>query len=146
MCIFCEFISGKRKTHTNGFRFSKLCEMEHTLSFLSIDFPKTADGHMLVVPKRHFERLEDIPKYILDELMRHVALSSRVMDAQFPACNVLLNNGKEAGQTVFHVHFHIIPRVEGDGIEIESWKRKRLPESYFNTLVKNLRDSFKKFA
>ena len=146
MCLFCEFLSGKRKKHTNGFRFKKIHEREHTVSFLSIDFPKTVDGHMLVIPKKHYEKLEDIPAYILEDLIKHVSLSTKVMDSIFPSCNVLLNNGKEAGQTIFHVHFHIIPRRDGDGIEIESWGRKDISEEEFLSLFNNLKRAFRKIA
>ena len=143
--MFCEFLSGKRKRHTNGFRFEKIHETKHSASFLSIDFPESVDGHMLVIPKKHYERLEEIPGYILDDVIRHVSLSVKVIDSIFPSCNVLLNNGKEAGQTIFHTHFHIIPRKEDDGIEIESWRRKELAEADFRKILGSLKKGFKKF-
>ena len=146
MCIFCDFISGKKKKHSNGFKFVKLNETEHTISFLSIDFPKPVDGHLLVIPKKHYEFLEDVPKYILNDLISHLKKSLKVIRKDFPACNVLLNNGKESGQTIFHTHFHVIPRRDSDGIEIESWPRKKMKEASFNNLVKKLKNDFKSLS
>ena len=146
MCIFCEFIEGKRKRHTNGLPFKILNETKHTISFFSIDFPEASDGHMLVIPKKHFESIEHVPQYILTDLISHVSLSSKVMKKNHDACNILLNNGKEAGQTVFHMHFHLIPRNEGDGIKIEDWQRKDIDESYFNKMIRAFRSDFKNLS
>ena len=76
------------------------------------------------------------------ELMRHVLLAVKVLRKQAPACNILLNNGKEAGQYVMHAHFHVIPRKKKDGISIEKWKRKKMPVSDFVQLSKTLKKEF----
>ncbi|MFW6230586.1 MAG: HIT family protein [Nanoarchaeota archaeon] len=144
MCLFCEFISGKRRRHTNGLPFRILNETDHTLSFLSIDFPDHEDGHILVVPKKHYMTVEEIPKYILHDLIEHVALASKVVKENHAACNVLLNNGKAAGQCIFHLHFHIVPRDDGDRIRIEVWNRKDMQEKEFRKLIVNLRSRFRK--
>ena len=59
-CLFCGFISGKRKVHDNRFPFKILDETQNTIAFLSVDFPSTENGHVLVIPKKHFENLEDV--------------------------------------------------------------------------------------
>ncbi len=144
MCIFCEFIEGERKEHTNGLPFKILNEKRHSIAFLSIDFPKTADGHILVIPKKHYERLEEIPKYILSDMMEHISIATKIMSKNYDSCNVILNNGKEAGQTIFHTHFHIVPRMEGDNVTIEGWKRKKMDKKGFRSMIDKFKKEFDK--
>jgi len=130
-CVFCGFISGRLKENKNGLPFVKLHEREHTLAFLSTDTPATVDGHFLVIPKAHYEKLEDIPGEILTGLIEHVQFIVIILGQDFPGCNVLLNNGSDAGQHVFHTHFHIVPRRKNDGISIEVWDTKNMSEDEF---------------
>ena len=75
-------------------------------------FPVT-EGHSLVVPRRHVERLEAIADPGMYEFL--AAAHDHVLDRFDPdATNVGLNNGPEAGQTIRHLHWHIIPRYDGD--------------------------------
>lgn len=142
-CLFCEFISGKRKKNRNGFPFLPLYRTKNTLSFLSIDFPANKGGHTLVVPKKHFARLEEMPAGILHELMDHVQLAAKAVRKDHPGCNILLNNGREAGQYIAHVHFHVIPRDKNDGIEVELWKRAKITEREFKAMGEKLKKSFR---
>lgn len=142
MCLFCEFISGERKKHTNGFPFKILKETKHSVSFLSIDFPNKEDGHILVVPKKHYATLEEVPKTILHDLIEHVALACEITKRRHDACNVLVNNGEESGQEIFHLHFHIVPRDEKDNIKIEVWKKEKMSVKNFNTLITKLKKEF----
>ena len=66
-CIFCEFVSGKRKIHRSGYPFITINETQNTISFMAIDIPATEDGHLLVIPKIHFTYIEDLPNSILHE-------------------------------------------------------------------------------
>lgn len=95
---------------------AKVFENEHLVAFL--DIVPLAEGHTLVVPKRQVERLEDLPADEAAAIARELgAIARRVLKATgAPAYNVLQNNGAQAGQVVPHVHFHIIPRREGDGL------------------------------
>jgi len=144
-CIFCEFITGKRKIQgKKRFPFMILDKTKNTLSFLSMDFPQKEDGHVLVVPKKHFANLEDIPKNILHELIEHVILIINVLREKHGGCNVLLNDGKTAEQTVPHAHFHIIPRDKGDKIKIEVWKKKYPSIKNFNKLYGSIKEEIMK--
>ena len=145
-CLFCNFAEGKQKTHQNGYPFIKLNETKHTFSFLAIDFVAHEDGHMLVVPKRHFKNFKELPRSVLHDLSEHLSLAARITRKRHEACNVLLNDGKFAEQRVMHVHFHVIPRDRGDDIHIESWKRKQLDLDKFTQLSKRIRKSFFKVA
>ena len=91
-------------------------EDEHTLAFLDIN--PTAKGHTLVIPK---EESEDIFK-LSEESAKNLILTVKKVSVavknavRAEGVNIIVNNGKSAGQIVPHLHFHIIPRNENDGI------------------------------
>ena len=133
-CIFCDFVSGKWKQHRNKFKFEILNETKHTISFLSIDFPSPKREHILIIPKKHYENLEDCPKTVLHDLIEHISLTSKVLRCENQGCNILLNDGRSAEQTVMHTHFHVVPRNKGDKIEIELWKRTNISGANFRKI------------
>lgn len=85
-------------------------EDQHTIAFLDIN-PK-AEGHTLVLPKVEVAAFEELPAEALHPLMNAVQVVARGIQAALgtPHYNLDLNNGAPAGQVIFHVHFHIIPR------------------------------------
>lgn len=108
-CIFCRIIAGEIPSE-------KVLETPDALAFL--DASPLADGHTLLVPRRHYVTLAEIPS---DEFCRIVESLPRLAVAIMAATgaegyNVLQNNGRVAGQVVDHVHFHLIPRAAGDGL------------------------------
>ncbi len=109
-CIFCKIIEGKIPS-------AKVYETDKVLAFLDIN--PTSKGHTLIVPKAHHELLVDVP----DEMLKDLAVAvKKVANAvkkgtNAGGLNFLLSMEKAAGQTVPHVHFHIIPRHEGDGLK-----------------------------
>jgi histidine triad (HIT) family protein len=100
-CAFCDIISGRSPAWI-------VYEDENTVAFLDI-FPFTR-GHLLVVPKRHGARLTDLPFENQMSLIRSLDEVCRRVERLTPDYNLTLNAGARAGQVVFHVHFHIIPR------------------------------------
>lgn len=110
-CVFCKIargeISSERVGETNNF-------------FAIRDKNPKANGHTLVIPKKHFVTLLDMPNTLGDELLKFVKeISSNLLDEKFgDAFNVLMNNLEPAGQIVKHAHVHIIPRKEGDGLRM----------------------------
>jgi histidine triad (HIT) family protein len=120
-CLFCRIIGGQIPCH-------RIDENQHVLAFLDIN-PLTA-GHTIVVPKHHAEFLEALPPEWVEGLARALGpLAARVARALGAAgYNVLVNNGQAAGQVIPHVHFHIIPRREGDGLGYR-WKARAASES-----------------
>jgi len=108
-CIFCKIVAGDIPCH-------KLYEDDRVLSFL--DIGPLSEGHSLVIPKGHYITLDQVPPETV-EACAAVARRVAVAVAASVPCqgwNLLQNNGKVAGQAVGHVHFHIIPRNEGDGL------------------------------
>ncbi|RKY10092.1 MAG: HIT family protein [Planctomycetota bacterium] len=108
-CIFCKIVSGRVPCN-------KIYEDEQVLAFL--DVRPVSDGHTLVVPKAHFEKLHQCPQEVLSSISSCLGkiVQAVVAAAGAAGYNVLCNNGRAAGQLVDHVHFHIIPRNEGDNV------------------------------
>jgi histidine triad (HIT) family protein len=88
-------------------------EDEHAVAFLDLH-PK-AEGHTLVVPRQEVASFDDLPPEALTHLVAAVQKVARAVTRAMgtPHYNLSLNNGAPAGQVIFHVHFHIIPRREG---------------------------------
>ncbi|ODA68360.1 HIT-like protein [Methyloligella halotolerans] len=104
--IFAKMLKGEIPCH-------KIYEDENTLAFLDI-MPRS-EGHTLVIPKAETENLFDVSPDVLAKTMAVVqTLAPKIRDAA-GADGVLIQqfNGAAAGQTVFHLHFHIVPRKEG---------------------------------
>lgn len=107
-CIFCEIVGGRAEA-------SVVYENEHVLAFL--DLFSINEGHTLVVPKMHATHLSDMDA---DMGMRvfaaahKLAQTMRDSDIRCDGVNLLLSDGPAAGQDVFHVHLHVLPRYEGD--------------------------------
>lgn len=108
-CIFCKIITGDIPCY-------QLFEDDYVLSFL--DVGPLANGHALVIPKGHWPLLDDVDSIAAHRCVSAVqSLGPIIRDLTDAAgWNLLQNNGKVAGQEVGHVHFHIIPRKEDDGL------------------------------
>jgi histidine triad (HIT) family protein len=108
-CIFCKIVSGQIPA-------VRVYENEAVFAFLDVN--PVSDGHTLVVPKAHFDRLHDCPAELLSEITLPLGkIGKAICDAtDADGYNVLCNNGESAGQIVGHLHFHIVPRRSNDGI------------------------------
>jgi histidine triad (HIT) family protein len=118
-CVFCKIVNGQIPC-------TRVFEDDATLAFL--DIGPVAEGHLLVIPKQHHVRLDQMPTDSLLAVIRHLPqLAQAVMKVTgAPAYNLLENNGREAGQDVPHVHFHIIPRKAADGLGYR-WNAGKYP-------------------
>ena len=128
--LFSDFAS-RRKTLNHGFPVMPIHETKHSMAFMSIAIPEHTDGHILVVPKKRYQNLDDIPGNELKDLIGVVSIVGRAVRGKHGGYNVLLNNGSAAGQFIQHTHFHVIPRNKGDGIKIEIWKNRRLTRTEY---------------
>lgn len=108
-CIFCKIIAGEIPSE-------KVYEDEQVLAFL--DIKPVNRGHLLVVPKIHSTDLLSVEDEVLKDMMPKVkkigAAAMKAMNAQ--GINISTNNGKAAGQIIFHLHFHLIPRFSNDNL------------------------------
>ena len=109
-CIFCAIAAGEIPSF-------KVYEDDVVLAYLDINpFSK---GHVLVIPKEHTEGLLDTPDATLSAVIARVKkVAAHIKDAlPCDGFNILQNNGEAAGQTVKHLHFHIIPRYQGGALD-----------------------------
>ena len=102
-CIFCAIAAGEIPSF-------KVYEDDLVLAYLDIN-PFTL-GHTLVIPKAHSTGLLDTPPDVLKEIIVRVQKVAAHLKSALPCdgFNILQNNGEAAGQTVHHLHFHIVPR------------------------------------
>ena len=110
-CIFCKIIQGEIPS-------AKVYEDEEVFAFL--DISQVTKGHTLIIPKKHVENIYETNEEIASSLFARVPkIANALKKAYQPAgINILNNNGKAAGQTVFHIHIHLIPRYdESDGYD-----------------------------
>lgn len=118
----------------------KIYEDEQVFAFL--DVGPLSKGHTLVIPKEskaYLHELSDASAAAIGRVLPR--LSRAVMKATgATAYNILQNNGKMAHQAVFHVHFHIIPRFEQEGLGIE-WRPSDLEKDQAIALVKAVTDA-----
>jgi len=112
-CIFCAIAAGEIPSF-------KVYEDEFVLAYLDIN-PFTK-GHTLVIPKAHSEGLLDTDEATLAAVIARVKKVAAHLKAALPCdgFNILQNNGEAAGQTVKHLHFHIVPRYGCEPIVFES--------------------------
>jgi len=106
-CVFCRIVEGKTPAHV-------VYEDKRALAFLDIN--PSASGHTLIIPKAHVARVEDLSEEDARALFAALhELVGRVQGAVgAPASTIGINNGRESGQEVPHVHIHVIPRRAGD--------------------------------
>lgn len=110
-CIFCKIVRGEIPS-------KKVWEDDYNIAFLDIN--PASPGHVLVVPKKHFAGIHEIDDLSMQKLGVAVKKVNGVIKEklEIAGTNIMLNNGRIAGQIVEHVHFHVIPRYPQDGIEL----------------------------
>ena len=116
-CIFCDILAGKRDGHI-------VYEDNKHIAFL--DKYPIDDGHTLVIPKRHFERITDMDSNDVGEIFSIVPKIAKAVlsGAGADAFSLAQNNGKAAKQIIPHVHIHIIPRYNNKGT---LWTKRQIP-------------------
>jgi histidine triad (HIT) family protein len=108
-CIFCKIVKGEIPS-------TKIWENENIIAFM--DIQPINKGHILIIPKEHAQLIIDLKDNILEEIIKmtkKLDISLRNSNIKCEGVNLLLADGESAGQEVFHVHFHIIPRFKNDG-------------------------------
>ena len=113
-CIFCSIISGDIPA-------IKVYEDDQTLSFMDIN--PSNPGHLLVIPKRHYRNIFDIPPVTAGKIMEvGVKLAGIIRDILNPdGLNLFQSSEAAAFQSVFHFHLHLLPRWEDDSLLLP-WK------------------------
>ena len=132
-CIFCKIVNGNIPA-------SKVYEDENVVSFL--DIMPANKGHCLIVPKNHSANLTDIDDKDLFATLKAAKKVAQALSLCFgnASFNLVMNNGKEAGQVVNHAHIHLIPRFQKDRLRIK-WSHLK----YDNDEMKEYAEKIKKF-
>jgi histidine triad (HIT) family protein len=110
-CIFCKIAKDEIKSN----------KIYENANFFSInDSNPITKGHCLVISKKHFETILDLPKNLGEELIDCInkTASKIIKETSSSGFNVINNNFESSGQIIPHIHFHIIPRKKGDNIKI----------------------------
>lgn len=118
-CVFCKIVKGEEWS-------AKVYEDEGHVSFMDIN--PVSIGHLLVVPKKHYQTIIDMPVDDVSKLYGLVAKLARAVNEAFKplGINILQNNGRVANQIIPHVHVHIAPRYGNEGPLFVGVKRIRV--------------------
>ena len=110
-CVFCRIISGELPS-------MKVYEDDDTIAFM--DIAADVDGHIVDAPKKHVVSILDCDCKTLESLIGTVKKLSDHLTGNcgYDGVNILNASGKSAGQSVPHFHMHLIPRKEGDGVDM----------------------------
>lgn len=129
MCIFCSIVKGDIPSY-------KVYEDNDFLAFL--DISQAELGHTLVVPKKHFDNFLEMDDETAKKMIVLVKnLANKVKKAtNASGVNILNNNGAAAGQSVNHIHFHIIPRYDNDDLVIKFTEHKLTQDEFINLAKK----------
>jgi histidine triad (HIT) family protein len=132
-CLFCKMVTGQIPV-------AKIYEDDAVLAFL--DIGPLSDGHALVIPKQHFEKLHDCPAELLGKVTSRLGKIAAAIVAAMNSdgYNILCNNGRAAGQLVEHLHFHIIPRNAGDGV-FDRWPAYKYPKGKIEQITLKIREN-----
>ncbi len=116
-CIFCKINKGEIPSHN-------LYEDDLVRVFLTIN-PVTR-GHLLVVPKEHYENIFDASEEVLARINIICKKFALILKEKLKAdaINIVNSSGEVAGQSVFHLHYHVVPRYNNDNLEIFPHEKK----------------------
>ncbi|MCI5648192.1 MAG: HIT family protein [Fusicatenibacter sp.] len=130
-CIFCKLANGEIPTAT-------LYEDEEFRVIL--DLGPATKGHALILPKKHYANLYEIPE---EQAAKAMILAKKMASAMTKALscdgfNLVQNNGEAAGQTVFHFHMHLIPRYKDDHAGVAAWTPGTLDEETKKLVIESV--------
>lgn len=134
-CIFCKIANGEISAKI-------ILETEKSIAFMDA-FPLTR-GHSLVIPKNHYEKVQDISSDESVDLFETVRMVTSKVDKISNASLIAIHNGKESGQVIPHVHVHLIPRsMEDSAGPVHSMFKNipKLSDAEFNELHQKLKES-----
>ncbi|MEO9309029.1 MAG: HIT family protein [Nitrososphaera sp.] len=132
-CIFCKIVRGDVKARV-------VMETKNSLAFLDA-FPLTK-GHTLVIPKKHYEKIQDMQAEVNKDLFETVHKVIAKVDLLTGATLLAVHNGKGAGQEIPHVHVHLIPRSQEDSasaVHHMFTNRPKLSDSEFEQILSRLK-------
>ena len=108
-CVFCAIVAGRAPA-------TFVRQWADTIAIVPLQ--KVTDGHLLVIPRAHVRDASESP---------HIAglAMARAAELARPPFNIITSAGREATQSVWHLHLHIVPRREDDGLALPWWSGRR---------------------
>jgi histidine triad (HIT) family protein len=130
-CVFCKIMAKQIPA-------TVVHEDEHTLAFM--DIGQVNPGHVLVALKKHVENIFALDEAQAAAVFGSVARVARAIRGAFEpqGLSVYQANGAAAGQTVYHLHIHLVPRYEGDGMAL-TWPVKNPPRDKLAEYAEKIR-------
>ncbi len=127
-CIFCKILKGEAEV-------SLVAKNEYVTAFM--DLNPIQEGHVLVIPNKHFQWFKEIEPLYLGEMFKMAQkVQASILESDIPCdgTNFFLSDGEVAGQEVMHSHLHICPRTKNDGLPmgfshgggLHEWSREKL--------------------
>lgn len=119
-CIFCKILAGEIPS-------TAVYEDDDFKAILDVN--PAARGHVIILPKNHAANIYELPDEDASKIMVVAKKIATAIEKAYhcDGVNIVQNNGEAAGQTVFHLHVHVIPRFKGDTVNI-GWKQGDMPE------------------
>ena len=118
-CPFCKIVRSETQSYN-------VFEDDVTLAFL--DRRPLFPGHCLLIPKSHYETLIDLPASLVAPLFQNAQLLAHAMEQALQAEGTFVANNNRISQSVPHLHIHIVPRHQKDGLKGFFWPRQRYPD------------------
>lgn len=130
MCIFCKIVSNEIPSY-------KVYEDDFVLAFL--DIAPVNYGHVIVIPKKHYANMEEVSDDDLCRVIKVVKKVGQSLKENFGTIgyNIQENDDSVAGQVVSHLHFHLIPRLENDGLTL--WAGGRYGDGEMEQVVEKIK-------
>jgi len=133
-CIFCKIVNNEIPSY-------KLYEDDNVLAFL--DITQGTKGHTLIIPKKHNRNIYDLDEETAQQLFKVVPKIANALKKSFNPIGLnIVNNNDEPLQSVYHLHLHLIPRYEDDGMKLSTVNNYgKYDEKYFSGLVENIKEN-----
>jgi len=126
-CLFCSIVSGEIPA-------AIVYEDEDTLVFL--DHRPLFPGHSLVIPRKHFETLSDLPGELVGKFFGDVQLLARAVEKSMGAEGTFVAMNNKISQSVPHLHVHVVPRRKKDGLKGFFWPRTKYKDGELEEVSK----------
>src|SRR6266542_5037317 len=115
-CIFCGVVTAENSANI---------VFEDDISLAFLDHRPLFPGHCLLVPKKHFETLSDLPSDLAGPFFQNVQLLARAVEAALEAEGSFVALNNRVSQSVLHLHVHVVPRRRKDGLKGFFWPRTK---------------------
>ncbi|HKL23932.1 MAG TPA: HIT domain-containing protein [Candidatus Nanoarchaeia archaeon] len=130
-CVFCKIVNNK---------IDNFCIHEDDVIKVFLVINPISKGHLLVIPKKHFEDIFEAPEEVLNKIMQICKEMSSLCKKKLGATgvNILNASGKDAQQSIFHLHFHVVPRYKNDSLDLWFHGKPKENKKDINEMYKKL--------